>query len=105
MRPGRSKSGLGRPWGCQKRPENAFGCGQDVHKRAWRAPETHLESICLIERRPRHSWIDFRTLSQGNFCVFFERSCVDFRSRFATVSNSISIAISLGVVVARKKPD
>ena len=63
-RPGRSKSALGTPRACQKGLGNASGRAKDVQKSAWRAPETHLEPICLVERRPRSSWIDFRTFSQ-----------------------------------------
>ena len=55
MRLCRSKSGLGMPRGCQKRLENASGCAKDIQKRAWRAPETHSEPICLGERRPKRS--------------------------------------------------
>ena len=84
MRPGHSKSGLGMPRGCPKHLENVSGCAKDVQKRVWRAPETRLETICLGERRPRRSWIDFRKFSRPNFNVFLERSCVDFRSRFVT---------------------
>ena len=85
VRPGRSKSGLGMPRGCQKHLENVSGCAKDVQKRVWRAPETRLETICLGERRPRRSWIDFRKFSRPNFNVFLERSWVDFRLCFATV--------------------
>ena len=85
VRPGRSKSGLGMPRGCQKHLENVSGCAKDVQKRVWRAPETRLETICLGERRPRRSWIDFRKFSRPNFNVFFERSWVDFRLCFAIV--------------------
>ena len=74
VRLGRSKSGLGVPQGCQKHLENVSGCAKDVQKRVWRAPETRLETICLGERRPRRSWIDFRKLSRPNFSVFLERS-------------------------------
>ena len=84
VRPGRSKSGFGMPRGCQKHPENISGCAKDVQKRVWRAPETRLETICLGERRPRRSWIDFRKFSRSNFNVFLERPCADFPSRFAT---------------------
>ena len=85
MRPGRSKSGLGMPRGCQKHPENVSGCAKDVQKRVWRALETRLETICLGEHRPRRSWIDFPKFSRANFNVFLERSWVDFRLCFATV--------------------
>ena len=85
VRPGPSKSGLGMPRGCQKHPENVSGCAKDVQKRVWRAPETRLETICLGERRPRRSWIDFRKFSRPNFSVFLERSWVDFRLCFAIV--------------------
>ena len=84
VRPGRSKSGFGMPRGCQKHLENVSGCAKDVQKRVWRAPETRLETICLGERRPRRSWIDFRKFSRPNFNVFLERSWVDFRLCFAT---------------------
>ena len=58
-RPGRSKSALGTPRACQKGLGNASGRAKDVQKSAWRAPETHLEPICLDKRRPRRSGIDF----------------------------------------------
>ena len=83
VRPGRSKSGLGMPWGCQKYPENGSECAKNVQKRVWRSPETRLETICLGERRPRCLWIDFRQFSRPNFNVFLERSWVDFRLCFA----------------------
>ena len=54
-RPGRTKSGLGTPRACQKGLGNASGRAKDVQKSAWRAPETHLDPICLGERRPRCS--------------------------------------------------
>ena len=85
VHPGRSKSGLGMPRGCQKHLENVPVCAKDVPKRAWRAPRTRLAPICFGERRPKRSRIDFRRLSRPNINVFLERSCVDFRSGFATV--------------------
>ena len=70
VRPGPSKSGLEMSRGCQKHPENVSGCAQDVQKCVWRAPETRLETICLSERRPRCSWIDFRSF-RDQISVFF----------------------------------
>ena len=53
--PGHPKSAHGTPRGCQKCSGNASGRAKDVQKRAWRAPQTHLEPIFLGERRPSRS--------------------------------------------------
>ena len=77
-RPNRARAAPRALVGCQKRLESVSGRAKDGQKRGWRAPGQKLEHICLGERCPRRSWINFRTLSRRNSSVFLDRSCADF---------------------------
>ena len=96
---------LVRSYLSRRRPGNPSRDPRSDPKRAWRAPKTRLEPICLGERRPRRSWIDFWRFSQRNSSVFVDRARVDFQWFLRSFSDGISIAFSLGVVFARQKPD